>query len=50
MMIGNNTWAGGDNDVDFGLPPEVANAIVTVDGKALVQDGKLAQSKAVAER
>ena len=42
ISVGNNTWAGGDNAVSFGLAP-VPNATATVDGKVLVRDGEPSQ-------
>lgn len=39
--IGNNTWAGGDNDVSFALYPYLPGSTVKIDGKAVVDDGKL---------
>ena len=48
--VGDNTWAGGDNRVNFGLFPEIRNATLEVDGTALVKDGKLAAGTAVAGR
>ncbi len=48
--VGDNTWAGGDNRVNFGLFPEIGNATLEVDGTALVKDGKLAAGTAVAGR
>jgi aminopeptidase len=50
VMVGNNTWAGGDNDVSFGLPAYSPGSTVTVDGKPLVQDGKLVATESVAGR
>lgn len=50
VVIGGNTWAGGSNQVNFGLSPASAGATVTVDGKPLVQDGKLQVSSSVANR
>jgi aminopeptidase len=50
VMVGNNVWAGGDNSSDFGLPAEVQNATVTVDGTELVKDGKLVSPAAVTAR
>lgn len=44
VMVGNNSWAGGDNRVNLGLPTEVPKATLSVDGKTLVQDGKLASA------
>jgi len=46
--VGNNTWAGGDNQVPFGMAPFLPNATVTVDGKVLIQDGKLQAGETVA--
>ena len=48
ISVGNNTWAGGDNAVSFGLAPHLPNATATVDGKVLVRDGKLAVGERVA--
>ncbi|MEE8155173.1 MAG: aminopeptidase [Phycisphaerales bacterium] len=39
--IGNNTWAGGDNDVPFDLFAHLTNGTLTVDGQTLVDKGKL---------
>ena len=50
VVIGNNSWAGGDNRVNFGLSPEVQKATLAVDGKELVKDGKLTGSVAMASR
>jgi leucyl aminopeptidase (aminopeptidase T) len=50
VVVGNNVWAGGDNRVNFGINPEIANATLEVDGTALVKDGKLVESSAVANR
>jgi aminopeptidase len=48
--LGNNTWAGGDNQVNFALSPEIRNATLEVDGTVVVQDGKLVAGTAVAGR
>lgn len=50
VMVGNNTWAGGDNQVSFGLPAYSPGSTLTVDGKPLVQDGKLVAAEDVANR
>ncbi|HEY5940512.1 MAG TPA: aminopeptidase [Gemmatimonadales bacterium] len=50
VMVGNNTWAGGNNQVSFGLPAYSPGSTLTVDGKPLVQDGKLVAGKDVANR
>jgi leucyl aminopeptidase (aminopeptidase T) len=39
--IGNNTWAGGDNNCQFGFDPHLPGATVTVDGVAIVENGEL---------
>ena len=49
-FVGNNTWAGGDNQVSFGIPVYSPGSSVTVDGKPLVQDGKLVAGEEVANR
>lgn len=41
VVVGNNTWAGGTNQVNFGLAPSTPGASLSVDGKPLIQDGKL---------
>ncbi len=41
--IGNNTWAGGDNDVPFDLFAHLTNGKLTVDRQTLVDRGKLLQ-------
>jgi leucyl aminopeptidase (aminopeptidase T) len=48
--LGNNVWAGGDNDVAFGLAPYLPNGTVEVDGKVVIQDGKLVGAERVAVR
>ena len=50
VSVGNNTWAGGDNQVSFGLAAYSPGSSATVDGKALVQDGKLVAGKDVASQ
>jgi aminopeptidase len=50
LVVGDNTWAGGDNRVNFSIPPEIKNATLEVDGTALVKDGKLTAGTAVAGR
>lgn len=39
--MGNNTWAGGDNKVAFGLTNYLPGSTVTVDGKTVVENGVL---------
>jgi aminopeptidase len=41
VVVGNNSWAGGENRVNFSVSPEIKNATLEVDGTALVKDGKL---------
>lgn len=48
VVVGDNQWAGGSNLSDFSMSPEIAGATVTVDGKALVENGKLVQGPALA--
>lgn len=48
VVIGNNGWAGGNNLVNFALSPSSPGMTLTVDGKALVQDGKLLPLEQVA--
>ena len=49
-LVGNNTWAGGDNQVNFGISIYSPGSSVTVDGKPLVQDGKVLTGEEVANR
>lgn len=48
VVVGNNTWAGGDNEVEFGVIGSSPKSTVTVDGKPLVQDGKLVSQEQMA--
>jgi leucyl aminopeptidase (aminopeptidase T) len=48
--VGNNVWAGGNNNVPFGMAPFLPNATVTIDGKPLIQDGKLQGGERMAAR
>jgi leucyl aminopeptidase (aminopeptidase T) len=41
VVIGTNTWAGGDNRSNFGLSAFLPGSTVTIDGKPLVKDGQL---------
>lgn len=41
VMLGNNSWAGGDNNSPFGLTCHLPGCTLTVDGKTLVDKGKL---------
>jgi leucyl aminopeptidase (aminopeptidase T) len=50
VVIGNNTWAGGTNQVNFAFGPSASKATIMVDGKPLVQDGKLLLPSPVAQR
>jgi aminopeptidase len=50
VVVGNNTWAGGDNQVNFDVVGSSPNSTVTIDGKPLVQDGKLVVAGKVASR
>ena len=48
--IGDNSWAGGDINIGFGMAPYVSNATVAVDGQAVIRDGKLATAEETAAR
>jgi hypothetical protein len=48
--VGNNTWAGGTNQVSFGLAAYSPGSTLTVDGKPLVQDGRLLPAENLANR
>jgi leucyl aminopeptidase (aminopeptidase T) len=50
VQVGNNTWAGGNNQVNFGIPAYSPGSTLTVDGKPLVQEGKLVAAEDVANR
>lgn len=50
LVIGNNTWAGGTNQVNFGLAPSSPGTSLSIDGKVLIQDGKLQIPGEVANR
>ncbi len=39
--LGNNIWAGGDNDVGFAIAPYLPAATVAVDSRIVIKDGKL---------
>ncbi len=39
--IGSNTWAGGDNEVPYGLYGHLLNGTFTIDGKKIVDKGRL---------
>lgn len=39
LSVGNNTWAGGDNNVTFGIAAFLPGSTVTVDGKPIVENG-----------
>lgn len=41
LGTGNNTWAGGTNSVSYGAGGHLAGCTVKVDGKAIVESGKL---------
>jgi aminopeptidase len=41
ISIGNNQWAGGDNTGDFGFVFQMTGATMTVDGRTVVDNGKL---------
>jgi aminopeptidase len=50
VSVGDNTWAGGNNRVNFGLAAYSPGSTLTVDGKPVVQDGKLVAGREVANR
>jgi aminopeptidase len=50
ICVGNNLWAGGDNQTPFGIAAYSPGSTATVDGKPLVQDGKLVAGENVARR
>jgi len=44
LVLGNNSWAGGDNDADGGLSLHVAGATVAIDDQEIVTNGELKSS------
>jgi hypothetical protein len=50
VVIGSNTWAGGTNQVNFSLSPSSPGTSVSIDGKVLIQEGKLLIPGEVANR
>jgi hypothetical protein len=50
VTVGSNTWAGGDNQVSFSLDAYSPGSTLTVDGKPLVQEGRLVATENVANR
>ena len=50
VVVGNNAWAGGENKVNFDFSPYLPNATVAVDGRPLIQEGKLVIAEKVASR
>lgn len=41
LVLGNNAWAGGNNDADAGLTLFLPNANLSIGGRSLVKNGKL---------
>ena len=41
LGLGNNTWAGGDNDADAGATFHAIGTSLSIDGKAVVENGSL---------
>jgi aminopeptidase len=50
VLLGNNIWAGGDNQTSFGMAAHAPGSTAAVDGKAIVQDGKLVAGENFAGR
>lgn len=48
--VGNNTWASGDNQANFGISPSAPGSSLSIDGKVLIQDGKLLLPERTATR
>jgi leucyl aminopeptidase (aminopeptidase T) len=46
--VGSNTWAGGTNEASFSVAPHLPDATLAVDGKVLVDGGKLVAGEQVA--
>ena len=43
LGVGNNIWAGGDNDSDAALSFHLPGTTVSIDGKTVVDNGKLVE-------
>ena len=41
LGLGNNSWAGGENDSDAALALHVPGTTLSINGKTIVKDGKL---------
>ena len=41
VSVGNDTWAGGDDNTPFGLAGFLPGSTLTVDGKVIVEKGEL---------
>jgi len=41
LTVGDNAWAGGTNQTNFDVSVHLAGSTLTVDGKPLVEGGKL---------
>jgi leucyl aminopeptidase (aminopeptidase T) len=50
VSVGNNSWAGGNNVVNFGVALYAPGSTLKVDGKPLVQDGKIVAGRKMAIR
>jgi leucyl aminopeptidase (aminopeptidase T) len=50
VVVGDNAWAGGDINMGFGLFAHLGNGTAQVDGRAVVRDGKLADTDGVAAK
>jgi leucyl aminopeptidase (aminopeptidase T) len=50
VNVGNNSWAGGSNVVNFGVALYAPGSTLKVDGKPLVQDGKIVAGRKMAIR
>ena len=48
VAVGNNVWAGGTNEGSFLVAPHLPDATLAVDGKVLVEGGKLVGKKVAA--
>ena len=50
LVVGDNTWAGGDINIGFGVVHPPLDGTVGVDGQVVVHDGKLVRQEGMAAK